>query len=1235
LTALRQEVSSDGGERYALPLHWIGLAVATALFAYLAIAPPGEWVTSPWDTLLSAALTGVWLICVGLMAPGVIGGLGQWAKKPLARLWGATGRLIADNLRRGRGRVLLTILTLAVGLTLIVGMTGFIDFMFELLSPTIEGSIQLGAWLVSELDFVSGMSAYAGVEHLAMSPEVIAELKDSLGEGARTMQWHFTVVPELSFFGSTYFSFIMDPHDVRGAGNVFFTFIEGSWETAMPVMQEGCGVLVSPAIANQNGVSLGDTIEVTGAGGPVPCTVAGIGTPYVGATIISLAARDAFDVTDPLALLVWPAPGTDRGALEAKLAQLADRLSLEMRPLEDLVEMQTQVTDMLPNLFSALLLLAILAAALGVVNTTTISIAERRQELALLRAIGATRRQVGAVVAGEAALMGLVGGTLGLAAGIGVVLVVGVTYGGNAWGVPDLDLWPTAWRASGSALVNGILGLIAAPFICAGAAWLPARAMAIEEMEPERQARVALRRVSRGTARGGARLVDLFSLGSVRTRFVLGTALLLLIVLAGLIGVVTRHERIYLEDQMGEMLLTMVDGQAGMIELTLPEGAQTIDLASLQAGQFGADELLRFRALMDDVSEHGLEEFVVADRDNVIVLSLDPRDMGTLTDTDSHSAYPKELDEPWTGFERAGGEWRIYAAAPIRNEEDSIVGSVQMTINLAEGEEFIRQTRETLWLVGGGLILAGLALSWALTTPVVATTQQLTQRAARIARGEYAPIPPRPQGTLSRSVSWLVGRTSLRLRLTVAMLLIVALLVGVLETAVVPIERHHVERTLKDGMLSAAEWMSQLFSESFDLEQADISLDQLSDLDEMLAFAEDVDLAKLQELGEELQSREVAYVALVDQDGVIQISDQLALVGETAPIPSEARIEQGRWRDKDIWVLSTPLYQGRGGEQIGALRFGLRRETIEAFLAETRNLFRLTGVIAALASVLLAQVVGSAVTAPVRQLASGVRRVGAGDLDVQFQVRTRDELATLARAFNDMTAGLREREWLRDMFGRFVSREVAEAIRTGQVRLEGENRVVSVLFCDIRDFTRRSSLHTPEQMVALLNEYLPVVVQAAQHHAGTVNKFGGDSTLIIYGAPRKLQESAYRAVQTALEIRASLQALNARLAMQGQEPIRIGVGINTGVALAGAVGPEARQEYTVIGDTVNLASRIEALNKEYPEYDILISGWTYEALGTRRREFQVVDMGEIPIRGKSEPVRVWAVVGAADERGQG
>jgi adenylate cyclase len=232
----------------------------------------------------------------------------------------------------------------------------------------------------------------------------------------------------------------------------------------------------------------------------------------------------------------------------------------------------------------------------------------------------------------------------------------------------------------------------------------------------------------------------------------------------------------------------------------------------------------------------------------------------------------------------------------------------------------------------------------------------------------------------------------------------------------------------------------------------------------------------------------------------------------------------------------------------------------------------------------------------------------------------------LAGAFNEMVAGLREREWLRDMFGRFVSQEVAEAIRGGQVQLAGENRVVSVLFCDIRGFTARSERSSPAEMVALLNQYLPEVVAAAEAHNGTVNKFGGDSSLIIYGAPRPLADSAYHAISTALEMRWRLAALNARLAADAIPPIRIGVGINTGTVLAGAVGPPQRQEYTVIGDTVNLASRIEALNKSYPAHDILISASTKAALGVRQAEFSFASVGPVSIRGKHAPVEIWAVV---------
>ncbi len=1214
LVALREESHVLEKPGFFRKTWFLGVLMVAVLSACLAVAPPGEWVEYPWDQTLTGAFVLIWLVGWGLIAPSLIGGLGRWTRGPLTRLWGATGRLMADNLRRGRGRVTLTIMTLVVGLTMIIGMTGFIHLAGdELLIPTLVSFERLRALIVSPFDVSKGMAAYADLEHIALPPELIAELPQAVGDRARVMdEWRFVIVPELSFFSSSYFSLVADPHDVQFSGDVFFDFIEGDWETAMPIMETGCGVLAPPMIASRNNVSVGETFEVTGKDGPIRCTLAGIGRTFVNSSIVSLAAKDVFSVTEPFLIHVVPQPGADRDQLRADLLDFLERYpGVYLIEPEAMYEAQVKVLEVMPDMLNALLLLAILAAALGVVNTTMMSVAERRRELGLLRAVGATRRQVMRVVTGEAALMGVIGGGLGLVVGVGVVVIIVVTYGGNSWGVPDLDLWGAAWRSVQPALVNGLVGLIAAPFISAGAAWLPARSIlrgsAIETMEPARQE----------TRVFGKNLISpagLLSRGSIRTRFALGTATLMTLVLVGLIAVVTTHARTRIKEQMHDALRTMVTWNAGMIELGLPDDAETLDFDTLTTGQafdFDADALLQFESLVDDMTANGLVDFVIADRDDVVIIGLDTREIGTL------APELRAHDEADVYSEREDGEWLMHASAPVRNDDGLLVGSVRLTVDTREMQDFLSRLRNKLGIVGVAILLFGVAVSWGLATPLARATWRLADRAARVAQGEYLPY---------SHASTFLSRFSLRNKLTAAMVLIIALMVGVLQVVAIPIERRHIEDTLKDGLVASAEWIGQAVSESFDLElPEDVSFERLSDFDALFDAAEGLDLARMQGLAEQAQTRDLAYSALVDNDGTVILSDQLGLIGEVVSAPSDTQIEEATWHEDDVWVVSTPLRKGQNGERLGALRMAVRRERVETFLDESRNLFRLTGLIAVLAGVLLAQAIGGAVTAPVRQLAADTRRVAEGDLTVQFRVDSKDELALLANAYNQMVVGLREREWLRDVFGRFVSREVAEAIRSGQVRLEGENRVVSVLFCDIRDFTARSERSTPEEVVALLNEYLPVVVEAAQSHAGTVNKFGGDSTLVIYGAPRQLQESAYQAVLTALEMRANLRALNARLAERGEAPIHIGVGINTGVALAGAVGTEERQEYTVIGDTVNLASRIEALNKVYSEHDILISGWTYEALGSRRGEFEFADLGEVQIRGKAEPVRVWAV----------
>mgnify|MGYP000434755202 CR=1 FL=1 len=174
--------------------------------------------------------------------------------------------------------------------------------------------------------------------------------------------------------------------------------------------------------------------------------------------------------------------------------------------------------------------------------------------------------------------------------------------------------------------------------------------------------------------------------------------------------------------------------------------------------------------------------------------------------------------------------------------------------------------------------------------------------------------------------------------------------------------------------------------------------------------------------------------------------------------------------------------------------------------------------LAVLAVVLVGVWVAGQIVRPLLELVQAARRVEEGDLSRKVFVRTEDEVGVLAYAFNRMIQGLRIKEFIRDAFGRFVSREVSEALLRGEIRLRGERRVASMLFADIRDFTRLSEQYAPDIMVRILNDYFTAMVEVAQSLGGTVNKFGGDSTLVIFGAPVHHYDHADRAVESALKI---------------------------------------------------------------------------------------------------------------------
>ena len=303
----------------------------------------------------------------------------------------------------------------------------------------------------------------------------------------------------------------------------------------------------------------------------------------------------------------------------------------------------------------------------------------------------------------------------------------------------------------------------------------------------------------------------------------------------------------------------------------------------------------------------------------------------------------------------------------------------------------------------------------------------------------------------------------------------------------------------------------------------------------------------------------------------------------------------------------------------------------EALLTEQSgpSAFQLTSwfLIATLSVVGLGFLIAQAIAVPVFDLLSASTRVAEGDLEVQLGTETSDELGMLSRTFNTMVDELRQREFMRELFGRMVSEEVREAVLEGEVTLGGDLKTVTLLFTDVRNFTTLSEQMAPTEVVQVLNSYFGIVNRAVNELGGTINRFGGDSSLAIFGAPVDLesQESARRAINTGLRIQTELLIANAQRLRDGQRTLDVGIGINTGEVVTGNIGSEERFEYTVIGDTVNTAARVQSLSSEL-RAGLLITKATLDALGDDVG-FVTRDQGPALLKGKSQSVAILSVHG--------
>jgi adenylate cyclase len=277
-----------------------------------------------------------------------------------------------------------------------------------------------------------------------------------------------------------------------------------------------------------------------------------------------------------------------------------------------------------------------------------------------------------------------------------------------------------------------------------------------------------------------------------------------------------------------------------------------------------------------------------------------------------------------------------------------------------------------------------------------------------------------------------------------------------------------------------------------------------------------------------------------------------------------------------------------------------------------------------LAGLITAVLVARAIVGPLQDLQAAMRRVEDNELDTKVVVTTNDELGYLGERFNFMTDGLRQGERLRELFGLYVSTEVAQAAVETGAGLGGTLVDCSVIFSDIRDFTTLSERMPPDRLVEVINRYMTAMVSVIVDHGGVVTRFGGDSVLAVFGTPlNPMADHADRAVRTAIGMRRALAAFNQEETVDRLPNLESGIGIATGPVIAGNIGGRERIEYTVMGDAVNLAARLEAKTKEVGS-PILLSAETYLALaGTQ--DLRAEALTDVQIKGKRDLVTVYAL----------
>jgi len=401
--------------------------------------------------------------------------------------------------------------------------------------------------------------------------------------------------------------------------------------------------------------------------------------------------------------------------------------------------------------------------------------------------------------------------------------------------------------------------------------------------------------------------------------------------------------------------------------------------------------------------------------------------------------------------------------------------------------------------------------------------------------------------------------------------------------------------------------------------------------DAALPLLED-DILRLNSLIKESASVEgLVYASIVDRAGVIMAHTDTSRIGSTAPAPPAAAVSRTAGSTTSLTFrspegahlmnIARPVtYSGRS---LGEANVGISLDFIDSQIRRESLTIIVLSLFIVLLGISIAIMIGVGFARPISQLVLATREIGKGNFQYRVERVRGDEFGDLASAFNYMSRELWKKLVMTKSFGSYVSPEILEMVMahpTGDL-LGGKRMEVTVVFTDIRGFIAYAETKDPEHIVAAINEYFEIATRHIQKRGGYVDKFIGDAVLGVFGVPLAQPDHALRAVQASVAMQRELLAQN-----PSRNPLlsRVGIGINTGVAVAGDLGSEVKRQYSVIGDCVNVASRLNAFAAGGKT---IISRSTREAAGSL---VEAVALSPVKVKGKTEPIEIFDVSGVKE-----